>query len=45
MILQRQYQTVKPFPEAIMWENAKSADSTIDFSVTDRFVKNIRKHI
>lgn len=37
-------EAVKPFPEAIMWEKMqKSADSAIDFSVIDRFLKNIRK--
>ena len=37
-------EAVKPFPEAIMWEKMqKSADSAIDFSVTDRFVKEYQK--
>ena len=37
-------EAVKPFPEAIMWEKMqKSAESAIDFSVTDRFVKEYQK--
>jgi hypothetical protein len=35
---------VKPFPEAIMWEKMqKSADSPIDFSVADRYVKEYQE--
>ncbi|MBM3705000.1 MAG: hypothetical protein FJW66_00600 [Actinobacteria bacterium] len=35
---------VKPFPEAIMWEKMqKSADSPVDYSVLDRFVKEYQE--
>lgn len=37
-------EAVKPFPGAIMWEKMqKSAESPIDFSVADRFVKEYQE--
>ncbi|MCL5072855.1 MAG: hypothetical protein M1308_18460 [Actinobacteria bacterium] len=37
-------EAVKPYPEAIMWEKMqKYAESPIDFSVADRFVKEYQK--